>query len=103
MLPGEKALVQRLANEPFSLLGVNSDGDAATVRRILADNGITWRQALDGDTDGPLATRWNVRGWPTLYLIDAQGVIRQREGLRDGAELERAIRALLAETRQPAR
>jgi hypothetical protein len=96
MLPGEKALVQRLANQPFSLLGINSDGDAATVRKILADEGITWRQAVDGDTDGPLATRFNVQGWPTLYLLDAKGVIRARD-LRDEAALAAAIERLLAE------
>ncbi|MBI5432274.1 MAG: TlpA family protein disulfide reductase [Planctomycetes bacterium] len=96
MLPGEKALVQRLADQPFSLLGINSDGDAAAVREILAANGITWRQAIDGDTDGPIARSWNVQGWPTLYLIDAAGVIRHRD-VRDEAELARAIDALLAE------
>lgn len=96
MLPGEKALVQRLANQPFSLLGINSDGDAAAVRAILAANEITWRQAIDGDTDGPIAQRWNVQGWPTLYLIDAAGVIRHRD-LRDEGELARAIDALLVE------
>lgn len=35
MLPHEKALVQRLADQPFALLGINSDGDAGDVKTIL--------------------------------------------------------------------
>ena len=31
-----------------------------------------------GSTDGPISTAWNVEGWPTLVLIDAKGIIRNR-------------------------
>ena len=68
-----------LENEPFALLGVNSDGDAAKVKEIMAREGLTWRNAVDGDTQGPWATAWNVHGWPTLFLIDKDGVIRERD------------------------
>ena len=85
-----------LASEPFALLGVNSDGDAAKVKDIMAREGLTWRNAIDGDTSGPWASAWNVQAWPTLYLIDKDGVIRQREGLR-GTQTLPAVRKLLAE------
>jgi hypothetical protein len=95
MIPHEKALVERLKGKPFALLGINSDGDAATVRKIMKENGITWRNAVEGSTDGPLATRWNVQGWPTIYVLDARGVIRYRE-VRD-KEMDEAVDALLKE------
>ena len=85
-----------LADEPFALLGVNSDGDAAKVKEIMTREGLTWRNAVDGDTNGPWATAWNVQAWPTLYLIDKEGVIRAREGLR-GDEMLPAVKKLLAE------
>jgi hypothetical protein len=97
MLPHEKELVERLKDEPFALLGINSDGDVDSVKKILAEQGITWRQAIDGDTNGPWATRWNVRGWPTIYVIDANGVIRYRD-VRDKA-MEDAVMTLLAEAK----
>jgi len=95
MLPHEKELVERLKQKPFALIGINSDGDAAAVKKILADQGITWRNAIDGSTSGPLATKWNVRGWPTIYVIDAKGVIRFKD-VR-GEEMDRAVDTLLAE------
>ena len=96
MLPHEKALVKRLESKPFALLGINSDGEADVVKKILADNQITWRQAIDGDTSGPLATKWNVHGWPTIFVIDHKGVIRYRD-VRD-QQMEDAVLALLKES-----
>ncbi len=101
MIPHEKELVKLLAKEPFALLGINSDGDAAKLKTILADNGITWRQAVDVTTSGVLATKWNVHGWPTIYVIDAKGVIRFRD-LRDDA-LADAVRGLVEEAKRPAK
>ena len=95
MLPHEKALVKRLAGEPFALLGMNSDGDAETVRKILAENQIDWRQGILGSTDGGLAKTWNVNSWPTIYVLDAKGVIRYRD-VRD-QQMEEAVTKLLAE------
>ena len=95
MLPHEKSLVKRLQSQPFALIGINSDGDADTVKKILKDRELTWRQAIDGSTSGPLATKWNVHGWPTIYVIDAKGVIRFK-GPR-GEAMDKAVDELLAE------
>ena len=75
MLPAEKALVERLAKEPFVLLAINSD-PADKVAGILTDQGITWPNIVQGSTDGPISTAWNVNGWPTVVLIDHEGKIR---------------------------
>ncbi len=78
MLPHEKALVERMSNEPFALIGVNSDGEQADVLARLQKEGINWRNAIDVTPDGPWASKWNVSGFPTLYLIDAKGIIREK-------------------------
>lgn len=75
-LPHKKAMVHRLSNEPFALIGVNSDGKPAEVKPLFEKEGITWRNAIDETTSGKLATAWRVRGWPTIYVIDHLGVIR---------------------------
>jgi hypothetical protein len=86
--------VKLLENEPFALLGVNSDGDAAKVKEILTREGLTWRNALDGTTSGPWASAWNVHSWPTLFLIDKEGVIRERDPR--GERMLQAVREVLA-------
>lgn len=95
MLPHEKTLVERLKDKPFALIGINSDGEADAVKKILKDQGITWRNAIDGSTEGPWAQKWNVSGWPTIYVLDAKGVIRYRD-VRD-EEMEEAVLKLLGE------
>ena len=99
MLPHERSLVVDLKDQPFALLGINSDGDAAKLSGILEKEQLagfaSWRHWIDGTTEGPIATRWNVASWPTIFVLDRQGVIRYRD-VR-GPELEAAIKALLAE------
>ena len=97
MIPHEKTLVKRLEKEPFALIGINSDGSVEQLREILKTREINWRQAVDGSTEGPLATRWNISGWPTIYVIDAKGVIRYRD-VREEA-MDKAVDALLAEAK----
>ncbi len=88
-------MVKRLADKPFALIGINSDGDRSVVNKILEREKITWRNVIDGNTRGPIATAWNISGWPTIYVLDKEGKIRHRD-LRDD-ELEKAVVKLLAE------
>lgn len=96
MIPHERSLVDKLKDEPFALIGVNSDEDRAALKQRLAAERMPWRHFFDGgSTEGPIATKWNVRAWPTTYVIDAEGVIRGRN-LRD-ERAEQLIEKLLAE------
>jgi hypothetical protein len=77
MYPHERSLVKQLEGKPFALLGVNSDSDREKLKKDMEAEQITWRSFWNGgSTQGPISTTWNVRGWPTLYLIDSQGLIR---------------------------
>ena len=94
MDPHERSLVKELAGRPFALLGVNSDEDLEALKARMVEENITWRSWRNGgSTSGPISTAWNVSGWPTIYLIDHEGVIRHKD-LR-GDELEKAIEALV--------
>ena len=96
MYPHERSLVKRLANKPFALVGVNSDRDRTALKEVMKKENITWRSFWNGgSTGGPISTKWNVRGWPTLYLIDAKGVIRFKN-VR-GESMDKAVDLLLKE------
>ena len=79
MYPHERSLVKKMEGRPFALVGVNSDRDRAALKKVLEKENITWRSFFDGGKiGGPIATRWAVQGWPTLYVIDHKGVIRHK-------------------------
>lgn len=97
MYPHERSLVKELKDRPFALIGVNSDADLENIRSIVKEKNITWRSFWNGPEgpSGPIAKAWNVRGWPTVYLIDAQGVIRVKNPR--GEAIDESIQKLLAE------
>jgi hypothetical protein len=96
MYPHERSLVKRLADKPFALLGINSDRDKDELKKTMKEENITWRSWWDGGgTDGPIAKKWNVHGWPTIYVLDHKGVIRFKN-VR-GESMDKAVDRLLKE------
>ncbi|MBL7008588.1 MAG: hypothetical protein ISR76_06285 [Planctomycetes bacterium] len=89
--------MERLKDEPFALIGVNSDKDLDKLRPRLEEEEITWRSFWNGPagTNGPISKAWNVSGWPTIYILDQEGVIRFKN-LR-GEAMDRAVDQLLDE------
>jgi peroxiredoxin len=92
-------LMQELyENWPFAILGVEA-GARETVAGLKAQHGLTYRSWWDNPRTeggrGPIASAWNVHGWPTTYVLDANGVVRFVD-LRD-EDLLKAVRQLLVE------
>ena len=95
MYPHERSLVARMQDKPFALIGVNSDPKEKVLAALKREN-ITWRSWFDGgNTSGPIARQYGVRSWPTIYVLDAKGVIRYKN-VR-GEAMDSAVNALLAE------
>lgn len=95
MYAHERSLVEKLADEPFALLGVNTD-PIEDVKDIYERENITWRSWVQGGTNGPIPTKWNITSWPTIFLIDHEGIIRHRFGVVSPAQLDTSIDELLA-------
>ena len=95
MYPHERSLVKQLADEPFAIIGVNSDPDLDSIREVVKEKNITWRSFWNGEegTSGPISATWNVSSWPTVYIIDSKGVIRHKRP----RDIDSAITELLAE------
>jgi len=101
MYPHERSLVKRLEGKPFALVGVNSDPEDRLKKTLQKEN-MTWRSFWDGgDTSGPIASKWNVHGWPTIYVLDHKGVIRFRD-VRE-KQMDEAVDKLLEELEQEAK
>jgi len=95
MIPHERELVKRLKDRPFVLLGVNGDDDRAKAAEVMTKQGMTWPSLWNGGKTGGIVDRLGVRSWPTVYVVDARGVIRYKN-VR-GEALEEAVNRLVVE------
>jgi len=93
MYPHERSLVKQLADKPFALIGVNSDQDLDEIREVVKEKKLTWRSFQNSGGDTPISEDWNVRGWPTVYILDAEGKIRSNSR----KDIDGTIETLLAE------
>jgi len=97
MFPHERSLVKKMEGKPFALVGVNTDGDKNMVKTRSKKDQITWRSFFDGRTS-KITGAWKVQGFPTLYLIDAKGVVREKWlGAPQGDTIDKAVEKLLKE------
>jgi len=90
-----RALVQRLENEPFAIVGVNTDGDKDQYRTKVEEFDVTWRSAWQGSTGGEIPTRWGVDSYPTIFVLDAEHRLRFVNAR--GERLGEVVDELLAE------
>ncbi len=88
-------------NEDAVLLSVNSDPILDTIQAVKIRESLAYRTWWDGhgeiSTEGPIATEWRVTAWPTIYILDAEGVIRFVH--KRGADMIAAVDELLQEKR----
>ncbi len=98
-IPHEKELLEHFGPEQFAIVGVNADEDPAIAREAVAEHGVPWRSFRVRRDDGTsIADDWHIAGYPTLYLIDAEGVIAGTWlGMPPQIELEQAIGRLIGD------
>ena len=101
MIPHERDLVERHRGQPFALLSVNNDEDHDAAREVIASQRMSWPNWKTSGTHDPICRNWHVTNWPSIYVLDANGVIRYTN-VR-GAALENAVATLLAETAKESR
>lgn len=95
MIPHERSLVEKLKDKPFTLLGVNADA-VEDFPEIAERHDVNWRSWLDGE-NGTIAEAWKIQMFPSVYLIDQDGVIRHKN--LNGDALDAAIDEMLAKVK----
>ena len=93
-MPAIHEFYQLHQNDGFVVLAINSQEDAATVQRFINAQGFTFPVLLD--TQASVLNQYKVRGLPTSFVIDRDGVIRYvHTGAITPQQLEDAISPLL--------
>jgi len=92
--------VEKWKDRPFALLGVNSDNTSSDKGMQLyktkqKEMGVTWRSFRNEGNTPNISDDWRVRSWPTLFYIDHEGVIREKN-VREEGEMERVLEELIA-------
>lgn len=92
--------MQRYAGRPFALVGVNADDSPEELRRWEQKAGLSWPSYWDGP-GGPISAAWKVDRYPTLFLIDPEGVVRFKQvGAPPEGVLEAKIDELLRKAKR---
>lgn len=92
MLPGEVELTARMKDRPFALIGIDTDASVEQLRKVIKENGITWRNTWANQKDKKsLPSAWNIHGYPTVLVIDEKGVLRQKHVGVDEAQLMKEL------------
>jgi hypothetical protein len=98
MLPHERSLAKKMEGKPFAIVGVNFDDTRDDLKNTEEKNKLPWRSFFDGHKDGPIGEQWNIHGLPTIYVLDAKGVIRYKNVF--DKELDQAVDTLIKQVSQ---
>jgi hypothetical protein len=63
------------AGEPFALIGVNVNDELEHIQSVVKEKNLNWRSFFAGE-DLTIPTDYNIQAFPTIVIIDAQGIVR---------------------------
>jgi len=95
-VPHERELHARLKDKPFALLGVSCGDPLELAKETAKKHRMEWPCWWDGDEtrSGPIQTDYDTQHWPSVFVIDAAGIIRAIDV--HGADLDKAVDEALA-------
>ncbi len=75
MYDHERSLVEEMDGKPFKLIGVNFHDSLGDIRAAVKEKNLNWRSFFLGH-DPAVLEGFNVQAFPTVMIIDANGVVR---------------------------
>jgi cytochrome c biogenesis protein CcmG/thiol:disulfide interchange protein DsbE len=95
--PGLEHLLNKYHTDGLELLGISFREDEGTLpQKVLDDRGFTFKTLVDGDV---VATQYRVRGTPTTFFIDREGLVVWVSSGSDpnDPKMEEIVRAMVGE------
>jgi thiol-disulfide isomerase/thioredoxin len=75
MIPHTREQVKKYQNKPFVFVSVSCDAERETLLDFVNKNDMPWSNWWDGQ-GGKVARAYEVRAFPTIYVVDGKGVIQ---------------------------
>jgi thiol-disulfide isomerase/thioredoxin len=99
-MPQIKLLAADFRDQPVTVLGMNGDHKLEDAQAVVDRLKLKHVSLRDGEDDDAISKKYGIHGWPTVIVLDGQGVIRHAHvGYSPAMRklLGDKIRALLAE------
>jgi peroxiredoxin len=99
-MPQLKQLADEFEGKAVAILGINSDEDESDARFVIDALKLNYATLKNSHGDDRISAQYKVQAWPTLIVIDRQGVVRRVDvgyTLTLRHDLGDRIRELLAE------
>ncbi len=77
-MPHLSELVKLHSDQPFAVIGVNTNDSPKAYRAGLEKFNVTWISAYQGEQGSPIADLFRVSGYPTYFLLDHKGRIVEK-------------------------
>jgi thiol-disulfide isomerase/thioredoxin len=78
MIPHERELVARMKGKPFELISLSVDDKKETLQKFLEKEQMPWTHWWDNGKESSIVGKYRIRGYPTIYVLDHNGVIRHK-------------------------
>lgn len=100
-IPHEIDLYRKYGGRPFAILGVSHDAERSDLKEFLERTNLPWPNIFDAG--GSICKQWKVTGFPTVVLVDGDGMIRGRwSGSGQSKQIEAMVAKLVAEAEKKA-
>ena len=97
MIPHTAELVKKMANRPFVFVSVSADAKKDTLKEFVKeaakDTPMTWPQWYNGPEG--VVEDWEIEAFPTIYILDAKGVVRKKIVGGDSEAIDKEVEKLV--------
>jgi thiol-disulfide isomerase/thioredoxin len=73
-MPHVQALHEELSESGFDVLAISLDEDLEALSKFLEENKVPWTNVI-GQQARDIATKYEVRGIPTMMVVDKEGKV----------------------------
>lgn len=75
-MPQMKQLTEDFAGQDVAIVGVNSDSELDDARFVIDRLKLNYPTIRNGEDAAAISPKYKIHGWPTLVIIDKQGIVR---------------------------